>query len=157
MRTVGIDLAGKPENDTGFCILTDEGTETRLLHTDTDILAAVEAAKPDIVAMDAPFWLPKGNWRPCEEALMRRGFRPLSPAFQSMRMLTMRAMHLVRVIAGRGYKVIEVFPRASEQILGLSKEPRKNQDEYDALLAALTGKAYMEGKYEDVAGIILPK
>ncbi|MEM7820274.1 MAG: DUF429 domain-containing protein, partial [Candidatus Aenigmatarchaeota archaeon] len=72
MRIVGIDLAGKPENDTGFCLLSDNGAETKLLHTDTEILAAVEAAKPDIIAIDAPFWLPKGNWRPAEEMLMRR-------------------------------------------------------------------------------------
>jgi predicted nuclease with RNAse H fold len=110
-----------------------------------------------MVAMDAPFWLPKGNWRPSEDALMKRGFRPLSSAFPSMRMLTMRAMHIVRVLRERGYRVIEVFPRASEQILGLSKEPRKNQDEYDALLAALTGKAFLEGKYEDLSGIVIPK
>ncbi len=157
MRIVGIDLAGKPENDTGFCILTNESSEAKLLHTDTDILAAVEAAKPEIVAIDAPFWLPRGNWRPSEELLMKRGFRPISPAFQSMRMLTMRAAHIVRVLAERGYKVIEVFPQATEQILGLSKEPRKNKDEYDALLAALTGKAYLEGKYEDIAGVIVPR
>lgn len=158
MRAVGIDLAGKPENDSGFCILTDEGSETKLLHTDTEILAAIEAAKPDIIAIDAPFWLPKtGNWRPAEDALMKRGFRPLSPMFPSMRMLAMRAMHIVRMLRERGYRVIEVFPRASEQILGLSKEPRKNQDEYDALLAALTGKAYLERRYEDLTGVIVPK
>ena len=55
------------------------------------------------------------------------------------------------------YKVIEVFSRASEKILGLSKEPRKNKDEYDALLCALTAKAYLEGNYEDLDGIIIPK
>jgi len=157
MRAVGIDLAGKSENDTGFCLLSDAGTETKLLHTDTEILAAIEAAKPDVVAIDAPFWMPKGNWRPSEELLMRRGFRPLSPSFPSMRMLSMRAMNIVRVLRGRGHVVIEVFPRATEEILGISKEPRKNQDEYDALLAALTGKAFKEGKYLDFAGVIIPK
>lgn len=157
MRVVGIDLAGKPENDTGFCLLTDAGTETKILHSDMEILAEIENIKPEVVAIDAPFWLPRGNWRPSDEALMRRGFMPISPAFSSMRMLTMRAMHLVRVLADRGYRVIEVFTKASEKILGLSKEPRKNQDEYDALLAALTGKAFLERNFEDLAGVIVPK
>jgi predicted nuclease with RNAse H fold len=56
-----------------------------------------------------------------------------------------RAQKLVRLLRGRGYRVIEVFPRASEQILGLSKEPRKNQDEYDALIDDPTGFLYTSG------------
>ena len=44
-----------------------------------------------------------------------------------------------------------------EKILGLSKEPRRNQDEYDALLCALAGKAFLEKTFEDLDGIIIPK
>ena len=158
MKVVGIDLAGKAENPTGFCLLDDSGSHTKLLFTDTEILKEIESIKPDCIAIDAPFWLPKfGAWRPADEKLLKRGFQPLSPLLPTMRLLTLRASHLVSVLRKRGYKVIEVFSNATEKIMGLSKEPRKNKDEYDALLCALTAKAYLEGKYEDLDGIIIPK
>lgn len=158
MKVAGIDLAGKDENPTGFCLLTDSGSQTKLLFSDTEILKEIEEIKPDCIAIDAPFWLPRvGAWRTSDEKLLRRGFQPLSPLLPTMRMLALRASHLVKVLRERGYKVIEVFSNASEKVLGLSKEPRKNKDEYDSLLCALTAKAYLEGKYEDLDGIIIPK
>ena len=69
----------------------------------------------------------------------------------------MRAGKLVRILKDKGFRIIEVFSKASEDVLGLSKEPRKNKDEYDALLCALTAKAYLEEKYENLDGIIIPK
>ena len=158
MRVVGIDLAGKFENPTGFCSMTENGTETKLLFTDEEIFDEIEIIKPDCIAVDAPFWLPKfGAWRPSEEKLLKRGFQPLSPLLPAMRLLALRASNLVRILRENGYNVIEVFANASEKVLGLSKEPRKNQDEYDALLCALTAKAYLEGNYEDLDGIIMPR
>lgn len=157
MRVVGIDLAGKPENPSGFCLLTEEETETKLLYTNLEILKEIESVKPQCIAIDAPFWIPKDAWRPSDKLLIEKGFRPISPLLPSMRMLTMRAKHLVLVLRERKYIVIEVFPRATERILNLSKEPRKNEHEYDALLCALTAKAFLEKCYEDLEGIIIPK
>jgi len=158
MKVVGLDLAGKPENPTGFCLLTEEGSQTKLLFSDMEILKEIEETKPECIAIDAPFWLPQsGIWRMSDEKLMKRGFQPISPAFPTMRLLVMRASNLVKVLRERNYKAIEVFSSASEKVLGLSKEPRKNQDEYDSLLCALTAKAYIEGKYEDLSGIIIPR
>jgi len=167
MRAIGLDLAGRATNPTGFCLLTEEGetknSDTKLLFSDEELVTSIEAAKPDVIAIDAPFWFPRGPpgklvaFRNAEQLLLKRGFRPLSPSLPTMQELSMRAARLVKVLRDRGYKVIEVFPRASERILGLSKEPRKNQDEYDALLAALTGKAFIEGRYEDLDGIVIPK
>ena len=158
MKVVGIDLAGKFENPTGFCSMTDNGTETKLLFTDEEIIDEVEMIKPDCIAVDAPFWLPRvGAWRPSEEKLLRRGLQPLSPLLPAMRLLSIRASRLVKALREKRYNVIEVFSNASEKVLGLSKEPRKNKDEYDALLCALTAKAYLEGNYEDLDGIIIPK
>jgi predicted nuclease with RNAse H fold len=158
-----LDLAGKPENPTGFCVLTDAGTETRLLHTDEEIVREIDNVKPDVIAIDAPFWLPRQSfgrmapWRNCEQLLIKRGFRPLSPMMPTMQQLAERAMKLTRELRAKGYNVFETFPRAAEQVLGLSKEPRRNQDEYDALLCALTGKAFLEGRYENLDGIVIPK
>jgi len=158
MKVVGIDLAGKAENPTGFCLLDETGAKTKLLFSDMEILKEVEDTKPDCIAIDAPFWLPQvGIWRTSDEKLLKRGFQPISPAFPTMRLLVLRASHLVKVLKERGYNVIEVFANASEKVLGLSKEPRKNKDEYDALLCALTAKAYLEGKYENLDGIIIPR
>ncbi len=158
MKVAGIDLAGKEKNPTGFCILTENETKTKILFSDDEILKEIEKERPDCIAIDAPFWLPKvGVWRPCDVKLLKRGFRPLSPMLPTMKLLTLRALKLVRILVKKGYKVIEVFPRATEKILGLSKEPRKNEHEYDALLCALTAKAYLKGDYEDLDGIIIPK
>ena len=158
MKVVGIDLAGKVENPTGFCLLTESGSQTKLLFSDMEILKEVDEIKPDCIAVDAPFWIPRfGAWRPSDEKLLKRGFQPLSPLLPTMRTLALRASHLVKVLREKDYRVIEVFSNASEKVLGLSKEPRKNKDEYDALLCALTAKAYLEGKYEDLDGIIIPK
>jgi hypothetical protein len=61
---MGIDLAGKFENPTGFCSMTEEGTETKLLFTDEEIIDEVNIIKPECIAIDAPFWLPtRGAWR----------------------------------------------------------------------------------------------
>jgi len=163
MRVVGLDLAGKPENPTGFCILTEEGTDTKLLHTDEEIMQEIDNAKPDVIAVDAPLWVPHQSfgritpWRNCDQLLLKRGFKPLSPMMPTMQQLAERAMKLVREMRAKGYNAFETFPRAAEKILGLSKEPRRNQDEYDALLCALTGKAFLEGKSENLDGIIVPK
>jgi uncharacterized protein len=158
MKVVGIDLAGKFENPTGFCSLSDDGTDIKLLYKDDEILEEIERIKPDCIGIDAPFWLPQsGIWRPSDLKLLARGINPVSPLLPNMRMLTLRAANLVKILRERNYRVIEVFANASEKILGLSKEPRKNKDEYDALLCALTAKAFLEDNYEDLGGLILPR
>ncbi len=156
---VGIDLAGNPKNPSGFCVLRPTGARTKKLFTDEEILREIEKEKPQIVAIDAPLWLPPEGvaWRLGELLLMKRGFRPLSLLLPSMRLLALRAKGLAEKIRGMGIEVIEVFASATEKVLGVQKEKRKSKDEYDALLCALTAKYYMEGKYEDLGGIILPK
>jgi len=155
---VGIDLAAYPHNPSGVCVLT---TKPHLSHafTDDDLLTTISAHKPLVVAIDAPFSFPsKGPWRPCELALLKRGFRPLSPLLPSMKPLTERAMALVpefRTSIGVKGQVIEVFARATEAILGI-KRAGGSEHQWDAYLCALTGRAYIDGAYEAVDGIILP-
>ena len=158
---VGIDLAGKPENPTGICVLTESGAKTRVVFKDEEILSIIKRVSPKVVAIDAPLWLPPDNvpWRICEILLMQRGFRPLSLVLPSMRLLALRAKGLTKKIKEvcSSTEIIEVFANATEKILGLKKERGRSKDEYDALLCALTAKYYLERKYEDLGGIIVPK
>jgi predicted nuclease with RNAse H fold len=157
MRVVGLDLAGMDKNDTGFCLLGDK-IEVKLLHRDSEILEEINRVKPDLIAIDAPFGFPViGQWRPGEAQLIKRGFNPVNTHIPSMALLVKRAIELVKILREKGYRVIEVYSKASAKILGTTKEPRKNKDEYEALLCALTGKAYLEGEAEDLDGIIVPK
>ena len=167
MRAIGIDLAGRSENPSGFCVLIEEdgnnSTDTKLLYSDNDMVSEIEKIKPQCIAIDAPFWIPRAPtglvspWRNSEQLLIKRGFRPLSPALPTMQQLAERASRLVRDLRAKGYNVIETFPRAAEIILGLSKEPRKNQDEYDSLLCALVAKCYLEKNFENLDGVVVPK
>ncbi len=167
MRAVGIDLAGLETNETGFCVLDfDEGGKDRVqvkrLLYDREILDEVERLsgeqKVDVVAIDAPFgWPEEGYLRRSDLMLKNRGFVPLSPLFPGMKPLTRRGKMLSEILKKRDFHVIEVFSKASEKILGLDKTRAANRDEYDALVCALTGKAFLQGKYEDLDGIVIPK
>jgi len=166
MRVVGIDLAGLETNETGFCILDFDGEKDKIqvkrLLYDREILNEIEnlslEKKIDVIAIDAPFgWPEEGYFRRGDLMLKNRGFAPLSPLFPGMKPLTVRGKMLSEILKKRGFKVIEVFSKASEKILGLDRTKAANKDEYDALVCALTGKAYLKGRYENLGGIIIPK
>lgn len=147
MKIIGIDLAGKDKNTTGFCVMIDNETKVKLLHTDDEILKAIKEIEPDVIAVDAPFSFPvEGYYRDSDLRLQEEGFKPLSPRFPGMQPLVDRAIKLVAEMK-KSYRVIEVFTRATEDILGLQE---KKTDEYDALLCALTGKYYFQGKFRTI-------
>ena len=161
MLSLGIDLAGKDTNETGFCIIEFSGNgmkiSTKSLLDDREILREVEMAKPDIIAIDAPLSLPSsGYYRESDSLLRQRGFNALSPLLPGMKTLALRGMMLSKILS-QNHNVIEVFPRAAEKALGLSKDSVANAHEYDALLCALTGKKFLENGCEDLAGIIIPR
>lgn len=158
MKVVGIDLAGKEKNPTGFCLLTENRTETKIFYYDKDILDEIERIKPNLIAIDAPFtFASDGYFRDCDKLLREMGFKPLSPNFPNMKPLVLRARKLIKAL--KGYRVIEVFPQASKQIIGLSMERYANEHKFDALVCAITGKYYLEGKYMELGKerVIIPK
>jgi predicted nuclease with RNAse H fold len=158
MKIVGLDLAGKDTNPTGFCCIDHGKVSTKTLLSDRQILNEIDDIKPDLIAVDAPFDFPKqGYFRESDILLKKRGFKPLSPMFPGMRVLVERAKMLVKILRDRGYKVVEVFPRATEEILGFKKDEKANEHEYDALLCAVAGKNYLNQNFEDLDGIIIPK
>lgn len=160
-NVLGIDLAGKEDNATGYCCLdTSSGDlNTEIVHKDREIIDKVRGVQPRVIAIDAPFELPEsGQYRDSDRKLQSRGYQPLSPVFPGMRVLVKRAQGLIKKLKEEenNYEIIEVFPRASEKILGLERDDNANEDEYDALLCALTARDYLTGNYEDLSGIILP-
>jgi len=164
MKIIGIDLSGKDKNPTGFCVFLIENESEKiekltLLCKDNEIIEEVKKENPCIICIDAPLSFPKsGYFRESDIELKKKGFKPLSPLFPGMKVLVERGIRLKQKFEENGYKVIEVFPRATERILRLSKEKKTNQDLYDAFLCALTGKYYLKNQYEILGNeIIIPK
>ena len=165
MLVCGIDLAGKEKNNTGLAFL-GEFSQVRIVHSDEEIIREVLEKKPALVCIDAPLSLPRdGKMRPADRELKRYGALP--PLMGGMRSLTERGIKLKRKLRELGFKVIEVFPRASQKILGIKDEEdlkrfgirisSLSKDEFDAILAALTGIFYLKGKARLVEGeIVVP-
>jgi uncharacterized protein len=132
---VGLDLAGSPRRRTGYCRLGPGlATRTRVLAGDTEILEAVSAARPSVVAVDAPLSLPAGrrsleipgppHLRECDRALQRLGIRFFPVTLGPMRMLTARGMALAERLRADGFEVIEAYPGGAQDVLGI---PRKQE------------------------------
>ncbi|MEM0216371.1 MAG: DUF429 domain-containing protein [Candidatus Bathyarchaeia archaeon] len=166
---VGIDLAAKSENPTGWALWKDNVIKTTLMYDDEEILKEVTKTSPDIIAIDAPLTLPKkGLFRKADVELIKTGYRVFPPGLPSMRLLTLRAMEINRLIAERGIKTIEVHPTSTRKALSMPlKNPREVQKvfeelglngslkerlltahEIDAITAALTAYLYLAGLTE---------
>jgi hypothetical protein len=191
---VGIDLAGSEKRPTGFCALNGMSSKCCVLYTDKEIIENIERTKPKIVAIDAPLALPKGrksleercdiHLRKCDRQLLDMKIKVFPITLGPMRMLTKRGIKLRRILERKGFKVIEVYPGAAQDIW---KIPRKQEgleklrrglmklgvkgdidkkditgDELDAITSALVGRAYLHGKHMAIGDpeeilMILPK
>ena len=186
---VGVDLAGSPRRPTGVCILRGMRARTWVALADEEILDAIAQAQPDIIPIDAPLTLPPGratiqdrageHFRECDRELLRRGIRGFPITLGPMRMLTERGLALKAKIAAKGYRPIECYPGAAQDVWGLPRQHRdrpglreglKNLgvkglteamtgDELDAVTAALVGRWFLLGKGEILGGetgIVMP-
>jgi hypothetical protein len=192
MKILGIDLAGSKKRKTGICILNEKlEANSFFVFSDKEILDLIEKEKPDLIAIDAPLSLPKGrnslkrkskiHFRECDRELWKLGIKFFPITLGPMRKLTERGIKLKKILEKK-YKVIEVYPGATQDILkiprkqkGLKKLKRgleglgikilkksPNGDELDAITSAFTGFLYLKGKYiaigdEKEGQIILPK
>jgi predicted nuclease with RNAse H fold len=195
LRIVGLDLAGSETRRTGFCSMDQSlSCRTKVLYTDEEVVRETMSESPDVVSIDAPLFLPKGresldvrgppHLRACDRELLRMKIRFFPISVGPMRMLTKRGMSLRGVFEGSGLRVIESFPGAIQDILGM---PRKQEglerlraaiirygasgevdrsdltgDELDAITCALVGKLLLEGDYLAIGDpeeglMILPK
>jgi predicted nuclease with RNAse H fold len=157
--------------------------KTCLSYRDDQILEAIVQNKPEIIAVDAPFSLPKkGILRKADREMIRKGYRVFPPKLPAMRTLTMRAMKLNKLIGKKGFETIEVHPTSTCKALNLPQKDwgkiqtllmqiRLEGDlkahiltphEIDAVIAALTAHLYMRNQTEAVGDeeegcIIIPK
>ncbi len=85
-----------------------------------------------------------------------------------MRLLTTRGIALKKKLVRRGFKVIEMFPGAAQDVWGIARKQdglgklrrgleglglrgldrKMNGDELDAVTGALVGRLFLEGKAE---------
>ncbi|HEV3276294.1 MAG TPA: ribonuclease H-like domain-containing protein [Terriglobia bacterium] len=171
-RIVGIDLTGSERRATGWALMDGAAAITQSLCTDDELIRETLAANADLVSIDSPLSLPEGYGRPgvpiyrkCELALKRMGISVFWCLLPSMEMLTRRGMRLADELRKAGCKVIESYPGAAQDILGI---PRKKasleelkwglsragitgdfltakitHDEVDAITSALVGLFYL--------------
>jgi len=179
---VGIDLAGSSRRPTGVCLLRGLRAHTQVAFSDEDILNAVQQARPDLVPIDAPLSLPKGrrtihdrtgeHFRDCDRELLRRGIRFFPITLGPMRMLTERGLELQAKIRAMGYRVIECYPGAAQDVWGIPRQHQNRKellaglkklgvrgltnsatsDELDAATAALVGRWALLGRGEMLGG-----
>ena len=135
MAVVGLDLAGSEKRNTGFCAMDSRmRCRTEILHNDAEVLSRTIEARPRVVSIDAPLFLPKGrksiedrgppHFRECDKELLRMHIRFFPISLGPMRMLTTRGMRLRAALEGEGLEVIESFPGAIQDLLHM---PRKQQ------------------------------
>ncbi len=173
---VGLDLAGAPGRPTGSCVLRGFEAETKDLFSDAEILAETEAARPDLVTIDAPLHLPPGrssihernasHYRPCDLELRRLKIPFFPITLGPMRGLTERGMALRAALETLGLRVIEMYPGGAQDVWGLSRARRdknglrrglarlgitglrrdSSEHELDAATGALIGRLFLQGR-----------
>ena len=171
-RIVGIDLTGSAKRATGWALMDGAVATTKPLSTDEDLIRETVTAKPDLVSIDSPLSLPEAHGKPgapiyrkCELALKRMGISVFWCLLPSMVMLTKRGIRLAHELRSRGLKVIESYPGAAQDILGIPRKKasleelklglvragisgeyattKVTHDEVDAVTSALVGLFYL--------------
>jgi uncharacterized protein YprB with RNaseH-like and TPR domain/predicted nuclease with RNAse H fold len=181
-RIVGIDLTGSERRATGWALLDGVHAVTQSVITDHDLIQKTLSANPDIVSIDSPLSVPEGwsqdqkrliegvpIYRKCELALKRMGISVFWCLLPSMQSLTMRGMRLAEELRKHGLTVIESYPGAAQDILGIPRKgssleelkwglnragitggylkERVTHDEVDAITSAFVGLFYLADDY----------
>ncbi|WP_449409271.1 ribonuclease H-like domain-containing protein [Methylobacterium komagatae] len=186
---VGIDLTGSESKPSGIAVLIGSEAVTTTLGSDDDIVGRVVATGACLVSIDSPLSLPAGRstafdddpgrakfgiMRVCERELKRRGINVYPCLLPSMQRLTARGMALADRIRRLGIPVIESYPGAAQDILGIPRKgagpewlvaglaafglrgdfvtERVTHDELDAITSALVGTFFLAGRFEALTG-----
>jgi len=132
---VGIDLSGSERRMTGFCVMDGAlNCTVKILFTDREVIGETLAARPEVVSIDAPLFLPRGrkrledrgppHLRACDRILLQMKIKFFPISLGPMRKLTERGMRLRAIFEKSGLPVIESFPGAVQDLLGI---PRKQK------------------------------
>jgi predicted nuclease with RNAse H fold/dephospho-CoA kinase len=186
---VGIDLTSSEVRPSGWSVLQGAEAWTDMVASDDEIVARTTAAKPAVVSIDSPLSIPFGRirvedddpgreqfgiMRRCERELKRRGINVYPCLLPSMQGLTRRGMRLADRFRSVGIPVIESYPGAAQDIMGI---PRKGagaeflkqglvdfgirgpfamdevtHDELDAITSAIVGSFFLSGRFEALRG-----
>jgi uncharacterized protein YprB with RNaseH-like and TPR domain/predicted nuclease with RNAse H fold/dephospho-CoA kinase len=185
VRIVGIDLTGSETRPSGWALIEGDRVSTRRIGSDDELVSATLATDATIVSIDSPLSLPVGRskvgdddtareaagiTRACERELRRRGVNVYPCLLPSMQQLTARGILLADRFRKLGVPVIESYPGAAQDILGI---PRKrasmeflagglvrfgllaarpleevSHDELDAITSAIVGAFFWAGRFE---------
>ncbi|MSQ42439.1 MAG: DUF429 domain-containing protein [Dehalococcoidia bacterium] len=137
---LGIDLRSAPAYPTGVAALDALRRCHRVerVRTDAELLAAVEALRPQLIAIDAPLALPEGRdcadpacacarfgiMRDVDRIAARAGYHPFPTLLPSMVRLTLRGIALRERLTRAGLAVIEVYPGMTQDVLGIPRKGR---------------------------------
>jgi uncharacterized protein YprB with RNaseH-like and TPR domain/predicted nuclease with RNAse H fold len=186
---VGLDLTGSAERPSGFSVMRGKQAETAVIGDDDAILRAVIDAQPDLVSIDSPLCLPVGRsrvtdddpardkagiMRVSERILKRRGINVYPCLLPSMQRLTERGIRLATELRRRGIPVIECYPGAAQDIMGIPRKgageewlklglsefgvtgrftsAKLTHDELDAITCSVVGFFHLAGKTEALSG-----
>ncbi len=183
-KVAGIDLRASDVRKSGVALLKGKSVETGLAEKDGEIVDLMLQWKPDLISIDSPLSLPKGRdcvsdececrkfgiTRECERILRSRNINVFWCLIQSMQGLTARGIRLARQLQELGFDVIESYPGAAQDILGITRKKvsveelqqglinfglagsleynKITHDELDAVTSALVGYFYLTGWYE---------
>lgn len=190
LKVVGIDLSGSESKASGWCFLDGRDAATLALYGDEEIIQQTIKQRPHVISIDSPLSLPAGRktvddsdpgrtkygiMRFCERVLKQRGVNVYPALILSMQKLTARGMRLAQRFRSLGFPVIESYPGAAQDILGI---PRKrasleflerglaefgisgtfitepvSHDELDAITSAIVGCFFWSGMYERLGEI----
>ncbi len=192
MNALGIDLAGSGKRPTGVCVMDERfDASCAAVFSDVEIISKAEQECPDIIAVDAPLSLPEGredidirsdiHLRECDRELLSRKIKFFPITLGPMRMLTRRGISLKRILNEKGFNVIEVYPGAAQDILGIARQKFPDRllgglkkrginglhealsvHELDAATAAYVGLLHLMGQTEEIGAasggvIVLPR
>ena len=182
---VGIDLTGSKKRKSGWASVVGTRVTTALVATDAELVSRTVSANPFLVSIDSPLSLPAGRLtefdddpgrneygivRQAERQLLKRGIKVYPALLPSMQRLTRRGVELAATLRKRGIPVIESYPGAAQDILGiprkktslrhlaeglrrfgyesLTEESGVSHDELDAATSALVGQLMLAGYWE---------
>lgn len=157
----GIDLAGSPKRPTGIAIVK-EGVLVFVdkVFYDGEIIDILTNYNVCLTAIDAPLSLAK-SYRKVDIAMKKRGYKVLPPGWRGMKVLTLRAIRLKRVLESLGIHVIETHPSSAVRSSGLHDIVKlisffvrvndwsfmsKGKDVIDAVIAACVAWSYVKCK-----------